>query len=298
VTVRSRLAGIAAAVGLGVALLALLPSAASAQPVACGQVITEDTRLDSDLSCIGSGPALTIGADGVELDLQGHRVAIGDIGVLNEGHDRVTITNGALHGEPYGLPLLLRGADYNRISDVQAGSAGGPAVWLEDSDHNRIERSSLGAELGGVTVREGSDHNLITRNTLYAGLGWGLSIRESDGNVASRNFFDYAAEIAEASLIVGAGADDTILRRNLIEANWDKDGVWIEAETTGTLLERNEVRRSPGDGIQVDSPFTTLTRNVSYDNGGWGILAVAGVIDGGGNAAFSNAAGQCLNVAC
>jgi Right handed beta helix region len=147
-------------------------------------------------------------------------------------------------------------------------------------------------------VREGSDHNLITRNTLYAGLGWGLSIRESDGNVASRNFFDYAAEIAEASLIVGAGADDTILRRNLIEANWDKDGVWIEAETTGTLLERNEVRRSPGDGIQVDSPFTTLTRNVSYDNGGWGILAVAGVIDGGGNAAFSNAAGQCLNVAC
>ena len=69
----NRLGGIAAALGLGVALLALQPAAASGQPVACGQVITEDTTLENDLSCPGDG--IVIGADGITLDLNGHTVS-------------------------------------------------------------------------------------------------------------------------------------------------------------------------------------------------------------------------------
>src|SRR5918995_4880123 len=60
-------------------LMAFGASQASASHVSCGDVITEDTTLDSDLDCGdlsgGAPPALTIGADGVTLDLNGHTIS-------------------------------------------------------------------------------------------------------------------------------------------------------------------------------------------------------------------------------
>src|SRR6185503_5706024 len=55
------------------AILALGGGQALASHVACGDVITKDTRLDSDLiDC--SGPGIVIGADGIALDLDGHTI--------------------------------------------------------------------------------------------------------------------------------------------------------------------------------------------------------------------------------
>ena len=60
--------------GCAVALLvALLPSSAIATHVSCGDVITQDTTLDSDLvNCPGDG--VVIGASGITLDLAGHTI--------------------------------------------------------------------------------------------------------------------------------------------------------------------------------------------------------------------------------
>ncbi len=50
--------------------LALIPGQAPADHVSCGDVITEDMTLDSDLDCgvLSGAFGLTIGADGVTLD--------------------------------------------------------------------------------------------------------------------------------------------------------------------------------------------------------------------------------------
>jgi hypothetical protein len=49
----------------------------------------------------------------------------------------------------------------------------------------------------------------------------------------------------------------------------------------------------------VESPSTTLTRNVAVHNGDLGIEAVPGVIDGDGNHATGNGNPlQCTNVDC
>ena len=65
------------------------------------------------------------------------------------------------------------------------------------------------------------------------------------------------------------------------------------------MIQRNTVRRSGDDGIDVDTPDTTLTANKAIRNVDLGIEAVEGVVDGGGNRAFGNGdALQCLNVAC
>ncbi len=71
----------------------------SASHLACGDTITADTTLDSDLTgCPSNG--IVIGADDITLDLNGHTIAgdgkpvrrcprgeFCDTGVVNDGHD-------------------------------------------------------------------------------------------------------------------------------------------------------------------------------------------------------------------
>jgi Right handed beta helix region len=77
------------------------------------------------------------------------------------------------------------------------------------------------------------------------------------------------------------------------------DGILVEATATGTLVDHNVTSANTDDGIEVDNPATTLTRNTADDNGDLGIEAIAGVLDGGHNrAADNNNPAQCSNVAC
>jgi hypothetical protein len=56
-----------------VAVLGLSAGQASANHVQCGDTITQDTRLDSDLmNCPGNG--IVIGADNIKLDLKGYLI--------------------------------------------------------------------------------------------------------------------------------------------------------------------------------------------------------------------------------
>jgi hypothetical protein len=283
--------------------MALAPTPAFADHVVCGDVITADTTLDSDIDCLGSGaPAVVIGADHVKLDLAGHQIRIsGSVGVLNEGHDDVAIVDGSIGG-PGGLPILLRDAKHSRVDHVAAGGGGAEAVRLDGSDRNRIVRSTLGGEGGGVTLLDGSDRNVIARNFFETGLGGAVYIRDSDGNVVDRNLARGGSSLADA-LLVDQGSDNTTLLRNVLEGG-GRDGIGVRAGTTNTLVVGNQVSAfrnpfpQPADGIQVDSPSATLTRNSSNDNLGWGILAVPGVTDRGHNTASGNGVGQCLNVSC
>jgi large repetitive protein len=78
-------------------LWALPAASASAQQVACGQVITNSITLDADLTCPGDG--LVIGNDGITLDLGGHQISGGrGTGVDVAGHRHVTVRDGTLDG--------------------------------------------------------------------------------------------------------------------------------------------------------------------------------------------------------
>jgi parallel beta-helix repeat protein len=64
-------------------------------------------------------------------------------------------------------------------------------------------------------------------------------------------------------------------------------------------VERNVASNAGDDGIDVEASATTLIRNRAKRNGDYGIEAVPGVIDGGGNRVFGNGnPAQCLNVGC
>ncbi|HYO58409.1 right-handed parallel beta-helix repeat-containing protein [Archangium sp.] len=72
---------------------------------------------------------------------------------------------------------------------------------------------------------------------------------------------------------------------------------YVPPALTGTVSD-NRFLRNRGDGLRVMVPSTlTVFRNVAIDNTGWGIHA-PGVIDGGGNVARGNDAGNCVGVVC
>ena len=117
------------------------------------------------------------------------------------------------------------------------------------------------------------------------------------GNTASGN---------GVGILLDSGADQNEVRGNEASGNAGGDGFGIIVfESTGNLLADNVANANDADGIRIEEEEpgagagNTLTRNVASRNGGHGIVAVAGTIDGGGNRARANATPpDCVGVAC
>ncbi|MEV8632140.1 right-handed parallel beta-helix repeat-containing protein [Streptosporangium sp. NPDC051023] len=77
-------------------LAAPSPASASSAEVGCGTVVTSDVTLTEDLNCTPGG-ALTIGADNVTVDLNGHTISgESSTGVSVLRHTGVTVRNGTI----------------------------------------------------------------------------------------------------------------------------------------------------------------------------------------------------------
>ena len=105
----------------------LVPCApASAQPT-CGQTITEDTKLESDLICQSSEAdpspdGLVIGAPGITLDLNGHSVYAYHYGIRNEGYEDVVVRDGGVGGDYEAVHLVAAKRNTLRIRAGQSAA--------------------------------------------------------------------------------------------------------------------------------------------------------------------------------
>lgn len=270
--------------------MALSGGRALAKQVGCGDTITKDTKLKSDLiGCAGSG--IVIGADGITLDLNGHTVEgdggfAADVGIDNSaGYDRVTIQRGLIRGFQDGIVLSGTVRNVLRKDTVFAQGSGVRIV----GDRNRLARSFVsGGSFGGVTVV--GDENQIVGN----------AVSRSDGGITIGGAHNYVRQnrVTEGSvqpgILVFRGA-------NVIEENFVSKALFggiVVSDATGTRVEANVATESGSDGIRVEGSVT-VTGNTAYDNYDYGIEADPEVIDGGGNRAFDNGnALQCLNVVC
>jgi hypothetical protein len=216
------------------AFLAVVAAPASANHVACGDTITQDTTLDSDLTCPGNG--LVVGANGVTLDLGGHAIS-GSGAAFSTGItarqdvtlEDVTIRRGTIRGFDTGV--LVEGGGGVAVRGLSiTGNVTGIVIDISFDvvvRHNVIaDNSGSGLlALDSNTVRVAGNDALRNAGD---GIHFGGEVTSSvaEGNVASGNGDD-GIEVAEFV----AGEVPNTLARNLATFNGD---LGIEA-VAGTI---------------------------------------------------------------
>jgi parallel beta-helix repeat protein len=241
---------------------------ALASPVSCGDTITADTTLDSDLvNCPNHG--IVIGADGITLDLNGHLVDGDgtpaancdnqkepcDFGLFSDGHDGVTIRNGSVREFAIGVLLgtTTGRARHNRVLGVSASGNQFLGLGIFSQVRGLVRNSSGNGSLDhdGVGLRLGDSRrvrilNSSFRHNPHNGINIGESSRSLiKGNVFSRN--------GDEGVLVEGGA-----RFRLTRNRFARNGGGITlGPSNRSVVARNRIVGG-GDGIRVEKGHDNL----------------------------------------
>lgn len=265
-TRRTRVVAIQGIFALAAAIWAFSAAPAQASHVSCGQVITEDTTLDSDLvGCPHNG--IVIGADGITLDLAGHRVeAAADglgTGVRNVGFGDVTVRDGTVSGFERGIAgdgasnmtamgLTVSSDNFGIGLDFAAGgraldnvvnASGGFGIRVASS--GEVSRNTVSGGSGNPLFCIGVGNDVLVRGNSATGCGFGLGaggeLGVIEGNRLSGN---------QTGLIVQGFGHDNRIERNTVVSN-THNGIEIY-RGSGNVVVRNEVRDNGNIGIGID----------------------------------------------
>lgn len=124
----------------------------------------------------------------------------------------------------------------------------------------------------------------------------GLFVHDSPGTDVTGNAL---TNNTTGVLVRGSGSVGTLLAYNSATAN--QSGIHVESAPTNTRVVGNNASNNTAfDGILIQSPSTLVAANTANANAHWGINAVPGTVDGGGNRAAGNGvAAQCTpNIVC
>ncbi len=264
-----------------------------AESVSCGQILTRSTRLLNDLVDCG-GHGLIVGAPGITIDLDGHVVdGLGlDAGILNNGHDDVTITNGLVTQFLNGVQLNP-GTARNSVHRLRVEGNDEAGVALSDADQgtdgNTIRDNSIVANEIGIALYTGTRHAVIRDNTLAANLGEGAIVLE----FASENLIE-GNQIGQsgASGVSLLGGGSNTVTDNVLK---DNGGIGIMAgddllASNDNLIQRNTIRGGQG-GVLVAGDGNTILNNDAIGTTGPGVsveLATDTIVKGND---FSGSAG-------
>jgi parallel beta-helix repeat protein len=239
---------------------------------------------------------------------------VGGAGVRLQTADGATVTDNRFDQNTFGVQIDPT-ANGNTVArnvmsgDIEAG------VIINFSDDNVVTHNRMTGDGFGVTT-ESADRTIVTDNlvshsdpTLCDGCGIGIQIYGNGSLVARNTVLDsprYGIEVDDFQDPGHTPASGNVIRDNTVDQSGL--GIAIGPEAAGvvldTIIARNHVTHATGDGIQLIGPSTgletsTLTKNVANRNGGFGIVAVPGTHDGGGNRAADNGnPAQCLNILC
>jgi parallel beta-helix repeat protein len=179
------------------------------------------------------------------------------------------------------------------IQNTVARDNNGPNYFLDGPD-GLLEDSTSGATDNanpGLRITVNADRTLVRDFVSKDSSGIGVRVEGSDTTLLRVQSIGndgpgFSIEAGPTKLI-----DSQALRG-------DQEGIFVDGAAQGTLLKGNRADRNTDDGIVVNDDSAALRKNTANDNGGFGIFAVAGVTDLGGNKASGNGTGQCQNVSC
>jgi parallel beta-helix repeat protein len=250
---RGRLLPVGAAAAACVVVLA---PGAQADQIICGQVITASTTITNSLAkCAGDG--LVIGASGITVDLNGQTIqgtGLGD-GIRNNGHDDVTIRNGALLNFDHGV-VLGPGTVRNSVTGLTLSGNEWSAIDLNAASGNHLAQNQL-AQIGDIGLRltNGSSDNAIKGNVVGSGAGDSFVV-----NLGShRNWFEgnVVKTSAGAALRVDASSNTMVLANEF--AGSSDVGITMTA-APGSVVQANKIGGGGDAGVLLSGATASVVR--------------------------------------
>jgi parallel beta-helix repeat protein len=189
--------------------------------------------------------------------------------------------------------------DGNRSTGVNVGSnvLGDDNVVAGNSITNN---TGNGVNIGGPSTSRVLQNNRIEGNRIAsngdpANTFGAVNVFSSSGAVVTGN---QVIGIGRAiGIALNTGSANSVVSGNELTSN--TDGLFVSSGATATTVSGNNASRNTHDGIRVASTSTTLMANVAFFNATFGIEAINGVVDGGGNRAAGNGVAQCSpSLAC
>jgi hypothetical protein len=277
----NRFLGLLAALAATALLLALSAGQAVANHVHCGDVITQDTKLDSDLTCPSGqydytgnycrgGIALYV-RDSIVLDLGGHTITAGphiDPYCGSEGLQVLggSARNGTFDGFDTGVSAEI-GTDEIRnltVLDSDEGIRGSASIVSSNTlRENRFALNLYTGQPGGLAGRM-----TVTRNTITDTVGDGITVDGPGDLLLDRN------------VVTNSGQHGINIYSNLV-------GIPAEPDNGTFVVTKNRTDYNGADGIRSYVASTTISKNEASFNGNLGIEAVSGT-RGTGNRARRN----------
>jgi hypothetical protein len=259
---------LAAALAAGLAV----PAAAPAATVTCGQVLTQDTLVSNDLTC--DGPGLVAGADGIVIDLGGHRIARRpledcpvcgvDAGVDTNGFVEVQVRRGEIRR--FGCGVQLRGSSSTVSRLVLRRNETG--VCVEGARHRVLSTTVQGGFSGvaGFGQRGTTIDRLTTEST-----GAAVSFFDPEG-------FGGGVTITRSRLVGNVSVEPAVGTRitdNVLEGANYSSGVYVARGDDTTWVARNRITDADV-GIQVQNSAAGgahVVRNRIVGARLWGIVS-------------------------
>ncbi|HEX2310746.1 MAG TPA: right-handed parallel beta-helix repeat-containing protein [Vicinamibacterales bacterium] len=259
-------------------VVAVVAGASMAQTggLSCGDTITTDTTLDSDLlGCPSNG--IVIGADNITLDLGGHTVSgdgkpvrrcprrqLCDFGIANDGHDGVTVRNGSV--EQFAFGVSVGRARENRVLDISSSQNTffgfvvfrSAQIFVRGSSGSR----NIAPEGDGMGLFESHDVRIVD-NEFRRNPGPGIHVQASTDNLIKGNLISHSSP----GILLGGErradrADRNQIRRNRFVRN--AAGVLL-GRGNRNVIARNRFSRD-GDGIAIENARgNRVARNVILD---------------------------------
>jgi CSLREA domain-containing protein len=254
-----------------------------ASEIVCGQIVMQSILVTNDLIDCG-GHGLVIGAHGITIDLNGHYIdGIGlDSGILNNGFDSVTITNGTVTEFDYGI-TLNPGTSLNIVDNMRVELNQEAGIALAHADQNgrgnTIRNNTVESNLYGIALFSNTQNNLIYNNAL-GGNTDGIRLEFASNNRIEANEISSSAGDA---IVMEGGGDNTVVdnsitnslgfgiaagaellpsNNNLIKGNTiseGKGGISV-IDSTGVQILSNTVNNTDGAGVSLDLARNTLVR--------------------------------------
>lgn len=238
--------------------------AMSTDPVICGEVIVESTKLMNDVGpCPYESDGIIIGRDNIKLDLNGFRVfgtprqaplvpINRGVGIRLPGRSNVEITSSNKGGT---------------VTEFDAG------VAIEGGENNHVYGlnivNNVGSgcgEFGDGVVMIGSVNNDINFNNTISGNGPfdGVGLLAGPANPADPNSsFRGSSDNVVKTNVINNNARVNLCRTGHEGVTEEDDGVRLEPGSAFNTVKQNEIRFNGLDGV---AGFIRSTDNVVRDN--------------------------------